>query len=563
MTAVLNRWDDSASEACVDELALRAYSSRLLGSDPALVLLGGGNTSVKLEDAGGELLYVKGTGVDLALATPADFTPLRLAPVRALLDRDRLDYGSMMRELAQHVTASNAPKPSIETLLHAALPARHVEHTHADSILAITNTEGGMELAEMLFGDAALVVPYRHSGFALAKICAEAWAARATPSTIGIVLMHHGAVACGSSARESYENMLRLAGIAETYLDEHGATAPPRSAPPAIDAAAARIIATLRRDISLTAGYPLLLTRCDDPVLTAFTRNPMLPELAQQSPATPQHAVFARRLPMLGRSVAAFARDYAAYLRLLPGGSQRLDAAPRIVLDDELGALAAGITPWHMNATAQSYRHTVETMLRANAHGKYLGLPPAAMLEAELEYGGFEHRLAGERPAKFALAGSVSLITASVTVLAKEVVNTLLAQSGVVAALGTPAAHFFDEPGFFAAGGDKEMDTNAVLYPVIRRFGGIDNIVCTQADQEILTEVLPWLRLSPCGARVIVVDSVGSGANAAKAFDDFPRGIDIAVSRINVADHSGPVEFAQAVAAAIALPAAQSFPRLD
>jgi rhamnose utilization protein RhaD (predicted bifunctional aldolase and dehydrogenase) len=533
---VHNAWNAETAARCSSELALRAYSSRLLGSDPSLVLLGGGNTSVKLTcDNGEDLLYVKGTGADLAHVVEQDFTPLKLTPVREMLLRPHLDYAAMMQELADHVATPKSPKPSIETLLHAALPARYVEHTHADSILAITNTGGGMALAKEVFGDLALVVPYRHSGFALAKICAEAWAADATPQTIGIILTHHGAVACGPTAQESYANMLRLVARAEDYLVAHEA-ALPKSEPSALDAAAAYAIATLRREISRVAGYPLLLTHSEDPLVTGFARSARARNCTWQSPATPQHAVFARRLPMLGRDVAAYAKEYAAYLRLLPDGPRRLDAAPRIVLDDELGMLAAGITPSHMDAAAISYCHTIAIMLRADAHDIYVGLPPHQVLEAELEYGGFEHRIAANRTTDVALAGTVSVLAPSLGAMLEPVKRALLAGSGAVAIL------------------DEGLGP-AAFTPVIARFGGLDTVICTAADRHLIEQAKPWLSLSPVRARVVLIESGDSRALTSQF-----SAADIDILVFKPAAGTNPDQAAQNIAHALALPSIHTFP---
>jgi hypothetical protein len=219
---------------------------------------------------------------------------------------------------------------------------------------------------------------------------------------------------------------------------------------------------------------------------TAFAQREDLEELAGQSPATPQHAVFARRVPMIGRDVDAFAAKYADYLQALPEGPRQLDAAPRIVFDSMLGMLAAGITPWYMNAAAVSYRHTIETMLRASAHDRYRGLPPINVLEAELEYGGFEHRIAGHRAANVSLAGTVTMLSPSLG-RAVEAIQRELDAAGGATFVG--AAH--------AVAGS--------CISAVARFGGIDHLICTADDQSWVEEVLPWLAQSPCMARVVLL----------------------------------------------------------
>lgn len=531
-------WDAETAARCKSELALRAYSSRLLGSDTSLVLLGGGNTSVKLLEADGEeMLFVKGTGADLAHVQEQDFTPLKLKPVRAMLRHANLDYTAMMAGLADHIAAPDAPRPSIETLLHAALPARYVEHTHADAILAITNTRGGIPLVRKVFGDLALVVPYRHSGFALAKICAEAWGKEATVRTIGIILMHHGVVACGATAEDSYSNMLRLVGLAGDYLAEHGGASLPKAVPPTVDETDVLAIAALRSDISRAAGYPLLLTRCEDPVATAFALSAGERKSALQSPATPQHAVFARRVPMLGRNVEAYARSYAEYLQLHPDGARRLDAAPRIVFDAELGMLAAGITPWYMDAAAISYCHTIATMLRADAHDTYQGLSPKDVLAAELEYGGAEHRIAANRTADAALAGTVSLLAPSLGTSLAGIKDAILAAGSAVEAFDNRSEDFVR---------------------AIARFGGIDTLVCTPDDGPLIERTLPWLKLSPTQAHIVLVDMGSKAADESRAILERVR--DAGIEIVEVEAQADTALTAHKIVEALAIPSTHSFP---
>ena len=156
-----NRWDEAEASRWSDGLEQCVYVSRLLGADSALVLYGGGNTSVKMREGADEVLYVKGSGSDLAQVGPNDFTPVRLSPVQHLIDAADLTNEQLAQAVAQCVIAHEAPRASIETLLHAVIPHRFVLHTHADSILAITNTTRGEHIATEIFGELAPRVPFR------------------------------------------------------------------------------------------------------------------------------------------------------------------------------------------------------------------------------------------------------------------------------------------------------------------------------------------------------------------------------------------------------------------
>lgn len=254
-------WNDRDASACADALELRAYTSRLLGADPDLVLLGGGNTSLKghwrqADGSKADCLYVKGSGADLSVVEPADFTPIALEPARRLLDLEALDTDAMMAALEPFKLRPGAPKPSIETLLHAAVPFSHVEHTHADNVLALINTAAGRKLSGEVFGELAPLVPFRHSGFDLAKACAETFRRERTDRTIGLILEFHGAVAFADDARFAYENMLALADRAERFLKTRNAWELPTGNPPQRTAASALELAGLRRALSAIAGFP-------------------------------------------------------------------------------------------------------------------------------------------------------------------------------------------------------------------------------------------------------------------------------------------------------------------
>jgi rhamnose utilization protein RhaD (predicted bifunctional aldolase and dehydrogenase) len=383
-------WNEHDAASYDSELALRAYSSRLLGGDVSLVLHGGGNTSVKLDAGGTRVLYVKGTGSDLAHVDEHAFTPLRLDGVLQVLQQDRLDNAGMMRELDACLALRPAPRPSIETLLHAGLPFRFVEHTHADSVLAAMNVENISFVHGEVYGDRAPLVPYHHSGHALARACMNVFDARRTVNTIGLVLAFHGIVSFGDTARQSYANMIELVTCAEDYLRTRYAW----DIVPGAEAVATpdvKALDTLHRDVNAVAGASLVMHVEKDAQCMAFARRADLAEISQQGPATPQHAVYTKHVPMLGRDVRAYATHYRAYLdqHLGAAASALIDAAPRIVLDPEFGLCAFGTSARNAQIAAEMYRHDIVVITRASAHGRYRSAPAAAIAQAEFEYGGY------------------------------------------------------------------------------------------------------------------------------------------------------------------------------
>lgn len=486
-------WNDMEAARFRGELGARVYTSRLLGGDKSLVLHGGGNTSIKT----GDILYVKGTGSDLATVGESAFTPLRLECVKDVLAREQLDNAQMMRLLEACLVRRPAPKPSIETLLHAALPFRYVEHTHADTVLAVVNTENGERIAAEVYGELAPLVPYHHSGVELARACRAVLNAHGTPRTIGLVLRFHGIVAFGDSARASYENMIRLVTIAEAYLKSKRAWDFELAASPLVPLERLAL-AGLRAAASRAAGFPLVMCTQRDPLPFTFTRRPDVQAISQQGPATPQHAVFTKRVPQLGRDVNAFAGRYRDYLRHTLGGEHdaRLDCAPRIVLDSAFGMCALGVNAEYARVAAECYQHDIEVILRASAHDVYRAAPPPAIAQAELEYGGFEQKLRQRVVRDQPMLGQVALIAPAAHRIQPELAQHLLAQGAAVVVAGGPNARTAtDSPAFYVTSDEIE----SALDETIAACGGIDRIYAEPADEPWTRAAAPLLALSPAG----------------------------------------------------------------
>ena len=216
-------WNDQEAQGYGGDLGLRVYTSRLLGRDKSLVLHGGGNTSVKIVEKNAfgedeELLYVKGSGWDLEKIEEAGLSPVRLNYLRRLSQLPSLPDPQMVNEMVTNMTRASAPTPSVEAILHAILPYKYVDHTHADAVVTITNTQNGAARIREIYGDLVVVIPYVMPGFDLARLCAERFPAEVGPNTIGMVLMNHGIFSFGQTAKESYERMITLVGHAEEYL---------------------------------------------------------------------------------------------------------------------------------------------------------------------------------------------------------------------------------------------------------------------------------------------------------------------------------------------------------
>jgi len=206
-----------------EELALRCYAARLIGRRQDLVLHGGGNSSVKLKlpnilGEEMETLFVKGSGKDLSTIKPQDFTGLYLAPLKKLLQLDQLSDAAMEDQLYIHRISSRSPDPSVEALLHAFLPFKYIDHTHADRILTLTNLENGARITRDALGEKIIVTPYICSGFPLARTIFKKL--EQEPDADAVIVQNHGIFTFGKTARESYEKMIAYADRAQDYIQK-------------------------------------------------------------------------------------------------------------------------------------------------------------------------------------------------------------------------------------------------------------------------------------------------------------------------------------------------------
>ena len=540
-----SQWNDCEAARHTSELAQRVYTSQLLGRDPSLVLHGGGNTSVKVRERGlfGEeedILYVKGSGWDLETIEAPGFAPVRMAHLLKLARLEALSDLQMMNELATQVTRAGAPAPSVEAILHAILPHKFVDHTHADALLAITNTPDGARRAREIYGKDTVIIPYVMPGFDLARQCARQFAAEARADTIGMVLMNHGVFSFGSTAREAYERMITLVGRAEAYLARERAWDLPQPAAVAAPAALRHELARLRREISACTGFPVVLATHALPQYLDFARRKDIAQISQQGPATPDHVIRTKRVPMLGRDVAAFAAAYREYFnRHAPTAKEprtMLDRAPRVILDPEFGLACVGRTAKDARIVHDLYAHTIDVILRATALGGYQALPEKDIFD--VEYWDLEQAKLKNTGTAPVFAGEVALVTGAASGIGKACVESLLKRGAAVVGLDVnPAianlmggrADFLGmrcdvtaapevtaglEAGGRAFGGLDMLVLNAGVFPAGQRIAALGAEewrrvmqVNLDANFSLLHECHPLLKLAPRGGRVVIIGS--------------------------------------------------------
>ena len=541
-------WDDQEATQYAGDLAQRAYTSRLLGRETSLIWQGGGGTSVKVREKNvfGEeedTLYMNGVGQALQDIEADGFSPVRLNHLIRLAKLDSLSDAQLARELA-HGVRCNITNPAAlelppEVILHAVLPYKYVDHAQADAVLAITNTPSGWERVREIYGDSAVIVPYARSGFPLAKLCAETLSPGVGESTIGIVLMQHGIVSFGETARISYERMVDLVARAEQYLVDRRArpiVIPDIAAP---DKPMRRELAVLRQVVSTRADFPVIMSMHADPQCLSFARRDDVSSISQEGPATPGHVTRTKRLPLLGRDVQEFGLAYGRYFAAhAPHAGQSLtmlDPAPRVILDPKFGMCAIGRTAKEAAVVNDVYRHTMGIILTATVLEEYRALPALdffAVEYAELEQA--KLREPGEPPM---FAGEIALVTGAASGIGQACVEAFLARGAAVVGLdiNPSITEMFDRVDFLGLQCDI-TDEDAVcqaLEATVRTFGGLDMLVpnagvfplsCRidalqssewrqvmrvnlDANLALMREAYPLLKSSPRRGRVVIIGS--------------------------------------------------------
>ncbi len=503
--AMVARYGESGAAAgsAGRDLALRVYTSRLLGGDRRLVLHGGGNTSVKtvLPDLLGapvEVLCVKGSGWDLADIEPPGLPAVRLAPLGRLRAREDLSDEDMVRIQRASLLDPGAPNPSVETLLHAFLPHKFVDHTHASAVLSLADQPDAAERIGDLYGKRVGIVPYIMPGFLLAKKAVEVF--EADPAVEGLVLVKHGVFSFGESARAAYERMIAIVSLAEERLTRGRRSVFVPAKLPAVLAGAAEIAPILRGACAIAdAATPDIYKRFvldfrSGPAILNFVNGAELARYGLAGVATPDHAIRTKNYPMIvpaperGRldefaaavhaAVDRFATEYHGYFArhnvasaapTLPspasgGGSARgkreLDPMPRVILVPGIGLFGLGRSATDAAIAADLAEAWVATVTDAEAVGTFESLSEAELFE--VEYWPLEQAKLGaiaENP----LSGQVAVVT------------------GGAGTIGLATAHAFRNAGAEIALFDREGTDPAGAAQALGGFGLVCDVTARDA----------------------------------------------------------------------------------
>ncbi len=466
---------------------MRVYTSRLLGREPALVLHGGGNTSVKAKEKNffgeeEEVIHVKGSGWDLATIEAAGFAPVRMSVLLKLAELPKLSDDDMVVQMRAGMLNPAAPTPSVEAILHAALPFKYVDHTHADAVIALVNNAKGRERVEQVFGKRVLVVPYIMPGFVLAKAVHEMIQGVDFSQLDGMILMNHGAFTWGNDAKESYERMIALV----TKAEEAVAKELPANWLATAEAKEDLVgLATLRKAVSKVRGVPVLARLDASPEAAGFSLLPNVASCATRGPLTPDHSIRTKVVPViagedLAASVNAYVADYAAYFQRNAGaGHTMLQQAPAWAVWPGHGVVAFGATQAETGIVSDIAAHTLRVIQQGEALGGWQALPEKDVFE--VEYWSLEQAKLKGGPARKPLQGKVAIVSGSAAGIGLACAKVLAEHGACVVGLDLNPEILEVLQGPNTMGMVVNLtDHDATLKAVeatVRKFGGLDIVV--------------------------------------------------------------------------------------
>jgi rhamnulose-1-phosphate aldolase/alcohol dehydrogenase len=427
---------DYAAKGVNEDLALRTYTTRLLGSDPRMVLHGGGNTSVKTtaKDMLGDdvaVIHIKGSGWDMGVIEPAGLPAVRLEPLRKLRRLDKLSDEDMVNYQRINLLDSSSPNPSVETLLHAFLPHKFIDHVHSTAVLALTDQPDNKALVQEVYGDRVAYVPYTIPGFALAKSVADVF--DKNPGVEGLVLLQHGIFTVGDSAGQAYDRMIEFVTMAEERLKLQRKSLVQAKLPsniaslPEIAPILRGAVAIEKNPLAGTAKRQILDFRTNDQILN-YVNGAELSRYSQVGVVTPDHTIRTKNWPVVvpapeaGKledwskevhaAVDAFVTRYHRYFETNNKKSavkkKELDPLPRVILVPGVGMFGIGASAKDAAIAADIAENAIAVITDAEAMGEYRSISEFDMFE--VEYWSLEQAKLGKSNEK-SLARQVAVIT--------------------------------------------------------------------------------------------------------------------------------------------------------
>lgn len=510
---VQNLWNEEEAKTIQVGLDELVYRSNLIGTDRAVCNWGGGNTSMKTieQDFRGrdiEVMWVKGSGSDLATMKAKNFTGLNLEDIRPLVEREEMPDEDMVAYLSHCMIDSKHPRASIETLLHAFLPFKHVDHTHPDAIISICCADNGKEVAEEIYGSRFVWVPYVRPGFTLSKMIAEG--VRSNPNAELVLMEKHGLVVWGETAKESYDKTISVINEAEQYIQARiteGSVFGGQKYQAFVKEERNEILAKVMPGIrgQVFEEKSMILAFDDNDAVLEFVNSSDAKELSQVGAACPDHLVHTKMLPLyidwdpatkdvdqllqkISEAVETFKEGYTAYFNRNKGeGDKMNEPSPRVILIPGLGMVNTGKNLTIANVSGALYNRAISVMKGATALGNFVSLNENESYH--IEYWPLELYKLSLAPTEAEFSRKVAFVTGGAGGIGSETCRLLVSEGAhiVITDLNLEGAEkvaaelneTYGEGRAIAVKMDvtKEEDIKAAFKEAALNYGGVDIIV--------------------------------------------------------------------------------------
>ncbi|MDD5401185.1 MAG: bifunctional aldolase/short-chain dehydrogenase [Sulfurimonas sp.] len=478
-------YDDKEALKFKTDLDLRVYTSRLLGRDASLVLHGGGNTSVKstatnLFGEVEEILYVKGSGWDLATIEAEGFAPVKMEMLLKMAELKELSDTDMVKYQRLAMTNPSAPNPSVEAILHAIIPFKFVDHTHTDAVVTITNTHGGEDKIKELYGDKVLVIPYIMPGFVLAKLIYDMTRDVNWSELEGLVLMNHGLFTFSDDAKKSYEKTIELVDKAKRYLEAKGAILHIEKSNVSFELLK---LAQIRKEVSNLKGAATISILNDSDLALHFSKQ-NVEKIALQGPLTPDHVIRTKRIPAIlgddfNADLAEYVKEYKEYFEANKTDETLLNPAPNFAILKGNGTLSFGSNAKEANIIKDINDHTYEAILKAQMLGGYKALSAKNIFE--VEYWSLEQaklKGGGKLPE---FSGKVAVVTGAASGIGLAIAKMLNSRGAAIVAIdiNPEIEKIFAKSDAIGVKCDLtcSQDIQNAIERAVKSFGGIDIVV--------------------------------------------------------------------------------------
>ena len=366
-----NLWTDEEAKNYQTDLELRVFTSNLLGRSDELVLHGGGNTSVKSVVDGQDILYVKGSGWDLVSIEKEGFAPVELTMLKDMAKLEELSDSEMLAAQREAMIDSSAPNPSVEAILHAIIPFKFVDHTHADAVVTISNNINGIENIKKVYPN-FLIVPYVMPGFILAHTIYEMTKDLDWSTCEGIILHNHGIFTFDDDAKKSYDKMIEAVTKAEDFLNENAEVVLEKYMP-----RAEVNLEELQKIISEEKGYEVVLKVNQSPLALHYASSRELRKLATRGVLTPEHIIRTKREPLIledsniQRAIDKYKESYVEYFEQFSKDEIMLNPSPNWIVVKNFGTIAIGKNEKEAMVIEDINNHTMNAVLRSDILGGY------------------------------------------------------------------------------------------------------------------------------------------------------------------------------------------------